>query len=210
MSLTDTSKILFDGMNVALSEWAERYGGASSTLYWVLRCKAAAVDPAIDQNVRSKIPVALREKIDASLHLADGYFADVRYSTLEPVTMLWGTIVNSLRVAAGSARAKEVQKRVFDYPAEDIVGFLHGARFRMEVADQLYHLFKAMPAPECQALAALLNVHVDAPLDPTTMGRLVRLIDHEGPMSTEETEDLNSISNTSLVDAAFAGLRREV
>ncbi|MBT8496395.1 MAG: hypothetical protein KJO07_25335 [Deltaproteobacteria bacterium] len=210
MSPTDTTRILFDGMNIALTEWADRYGGASSVLYWVLRCKAAEVDPALDQNVRSKIPESLKERVDASLHLANGYFGNVRYSTLEPVTMLWGTIVNSLRVAAESDRAKEVQKRVFDYPPEDIVGFLHGARFRMEVADQLYHLFKAMPAPECQALAALLNVHVDAPLDAGTVRRLVRLLDHEGPMSAEETEDLNSISNTSLVDAAFAGLRRQV
>ncbi len=77
----------------------------------------------------------------------------------------------------------------------------------MEVADALYHAVKAMPAPECQALAALLNVHVDARIDATTMVRLVRLLDHEGPVSPEETEALASISNTHLVDAAFSGLR---
>jgi hypothetical protein len=35
----------------------------------------------------------------------------------------------------------------------------------------------------------------------------VRLLDHEGPMSREETEALNSLSTTHLVDAAFRGLR---
>lgn len=208
MSLTDTSKVLFDCMNVALAEWADRYGGDRSPLYWLLKLKVAAVDPASDQNVR--VPEELKEQVMDMRKRAREYFADVRYSTLEPVTMLWGTIVNSLRVAAGSDRAKPVQKEVFNAPPEDLVGFFHGARFRMEVADRLYHLFKAMPAPECQALAALLNVHVDAPLDAATMCRLVRLLDHEGPMSAEETSDLAAISNTSLVNAAFAGLRREV
>ena len=210
MSLTDTSKILFDGMNVALSEWAERYGGSSSVLFWVLKLKVAAVDPGSDQNIAAKVPEAVRQQVLEMSRRADEYFADVRYSTLEPVTMLWGTVVNSLRVAAESDRAKDVQKKVFGVPADDLVGFFHGARFRMEVADQLYHLYKAMPAPECQALAALLNVHVDAPLDAATMCRLVRLLDHEGPMSQEETSDLASISNTSLVNAAFSGLRREI
>ncbi len=210
MSLTDTSKILFDGMNVALAEWAERYEGAASVLYWVLKLEVDAIDPGVDPGVASRVPAPLQRQVMEMSRRADGYFADVRYSTLEPVTMLWGTIVNSLRVAAESDRANDVQKQVFSVPPADLVGFFLGARFRMEVADQLYHLFKAMPAPECQALAALLNVHVDAPLDAGTMCRLVRLLDTEGPMSPEETADLASISNTSLVHAAFSGLRREI
>jgi len=209
MSLTDTSKILFDGMNIALTEWADRYGGVSSCLYWLLKLEAAAINPAADQAVAGQIPDSLRDQVLEMTQRADNYFADIRYSTLEPVTRLWGTVVNGLRVAAGSSAAKPVQKEVFGFPAEELAGFLRGARFRMEVADQLYHLFKAMPAPECQALAALLNVHVDARMDPATMCRLVRLVDHEGPMTAEETADLNSISNTSLVDAAFSGLRRD-
>jgi hypothetical protein len=135
------------------------------------------------------------------------YWGDVRYTTLEPVTQLWGTVVNAVRVAAQSGRATEVQKRVFEFPPASLVRFFHAARERMEVADSLYHAFKAMPAPECQALGALLNVHVDARLDQATMVRLVRLLDDEGPMSREESEALASISNTHLVDAAFSGLR---
>src|SRR6185503_4212695 len=109
--------------------------------------------------------------------------------------------------AAQSGRATDVQKKTFDFPAASLVTFFLSARDRMEVADSLYHAFKAMPAPECQALGALLNVHVDARLDAGTMIRLVRLLDHEGPMSPEEMEDLAAISKTHLVDAAFSGLR---
>lgn len=210
MSLTDTSAVLSHGMSVALAEWADRYGGTSSDLYWLLKLELADIDAGSEQNVHGKLPDSLKSSVLERRRKVDEYFADVRYSTLAPVTILWGTIVNALRVAADSDRAQPVQKTVFDFSSGDLVGFLQGARFRMEVADQLYHLFKAMPAPECQALAALLNVHVDAPLDAATMRRLVRLVDHEGPMTAEETADLNSISNTSLVDAAFSGLRRQV
>ena len=117
------------------------------------------------------------------------------------------TVVNGLRVSAASDRATDTQKDVFAYEDTSLLNFLRAARERMEVADQLYHAFKAMPAPECQALAALLNVHVDVPLDVETMCRLVRLLDHEGPMSDEEREYLTSLSKTSLVNAAFSGLR---
>ncbi len=75
------------------------------------------------------------------------------------------------------------------------------------MADGLYHVFRAMPAPECQAIAALLNVHVDAILDEAVMCRIVRLLDHEGPMTPEETRDLASLTNTDLVYATFSGWR---
>ena len=140
---------------------------------------------------------------------AHAYWDNIRYSALEPVTRLWGTIVNSVRVTSNSTRVTDGQRKVFAFPTETLVAFFRAARDRMEVADSLYHAFKAMPAPECQALAALLNVHVDAQLDANTMCRLVRLLDHEGPMSAEETRDLQAISKTHLVNAAFSGLRAE-
>jgi hypothetical protein len=121
--------------------------------------------------------------------------------------MLWGTIVNALRVAADSARATDEQKQVFEFSKEALVDFFHSARARMEVADGLYHAYRAMPAPECQAMAALLNVHVDARLDADVMCRLVRLLDHEGPMTPEENRDLEALANTRLVNASFRGLR---
>lgn len=209
MSVTDTSRILFDGMCSALAEWHQVYGGADSSLYWVLRIQAASIDPTRGCRL-ADVPAGLRASVEDRLSRTERYFADVRYSSLEPVTVLWGTVVNGMRVAAQSPQAREIQREVFDLPAQDLVQFFLGARSRMEVADELYHVFKAMPAPECQALAALLNVHVDARLDAATLCRLVRLIDHEGPMTTEESQDLAALRNTALVDAAFSGLRRQI
>jgi len=206
MALTDVSQILMSGMESTLSNWAGK-SGRDALLYWILRIKVAEIRPTDGLRIPDDIPETLRDPVLRFRARADNYWDDVRYSGLEPVTMLWGTIVNSVRVVADSHRATEVQKHVFDYAAEQLVDFFRAARERMEVADALYHAFKAMPAPECQAMAALLNVHVDAPLDADTMCRLVRLLDHEGPMSEEETHDLQTISATHLVDAAFRGLR---
>lgn len=206
MGLTDVSQILMSGMESALGTWAGK-AGEDHPLYWVLRIKVSEIRPTDGLRIPHDIPELVRERVLETRARADHYWNDVRYSGLEPVTMLWGTIVNSVRVVAKSDRSTEVQQRVFDYPADQLIRFFRAARERMEVADSLYHAFKAMPAPECQAMAALLNVHVDAPLDADTMCRLVRLLDHEGPMSEEETQDLQAISATHLVDAAFRGLR---
>jgi hypothetical protein len=207
MAPADMSQILFDGMRSVLHSWAARFQGERDLLYWLLRLTVSEIatgDAARDQ---ARVPGEMREELDARRRRTAAYWSDVRYTTLEPVTQLWGAVVNAVRVAAHSGRATEVQKEVFDFPSSSLVRFFQAARERVEVADPLYHAFKAMPAPECQALAALLNVHVDARLDLETMVRLVRLLDDEGPMSPEETQALASISSTHLVDAAFSGLR---
>ena len=203
MAHLDVSKILSDGMDAALMAWAERFSGQSSVLFWVLKDHLAEVEGA----GAPRPPEDMAECFAAQQSSANEYWNDVRYSTLAPETKLWGTVINGLRVAAGSDRATEAQKAVFSFPASELLAFFMATRSRMEVADQLFHIFKAMPAPECQALAALLNVHVDAALDEQVMVRLVRLVDHEGPMTDGESEDLSAISNTSLVSAAFRGLR---
>lgn len=207
MSLADTSQILLDGMRSTLDSWAARFGGEKELLYWHLRGKLDQLSGGSWIESAGKVPTDLRGDFEALAKRTDDYWGDVRYSALEPVTQLWGTIVNSVRAAAESPRLTDGQRELFKFPAESLVNFFHAARDRMEVADALYHVFKAMPAPELQALAALLNVHVDARLEANTMVRLVRLLDHEGPMTPEETKDLASISNTHLVDAAFSGLR---
>ena len=155
---------------------------------------------------RSQNPV-VKADVTKLLALSAEYWADVRYSSLEPVTKLWGTIVNALRVAAKSDRATESQQQVFDFGPGSALAFFQAAWDRMDVADGLYHVFRAMPAPECQAMAALLNVHVDAVLDEAVMCRIVRLLDHEGPMTPEENRDSAALSNTDLVYATFSGLR---
>ncbi|HKE16267.1 MAG TPA: hypothetical protein VKB80_15445 [Kofleriaceae bacterium] len=207
MPLADTSRILFDGISHTLDVWAARFDGGSDLLHWLLRTTVSEIETGDASREAARVPAELREALLARRLSTAAYWSDVRYTTLEPVTQLWGTVVNAVRVAAESGRATEVQKRVFDFPMSSLVRFFQAARERMEVADSLYHAFKAMPAPECQALAALLNVHVDARIDAPTVTRLVRLLDHEGPMTPEETEALASISTTHLVDAAFSGLR---
>jgi hypothetical protein len=205
---TDTSEILLRGLKNTLDAWAPRANG--DPLYWVLRLQLSetGLAPGVAVgDVTAQVSPAAREGVVRLFRDLTTYFDDVRYATLEPVTQLWGTIVNGLRVAADSARATVGQRAVFRFSPESLVAFFRGARERMEVADELYHVFKAMPTPECQALAALLNVHVDAVLDVDTMRRLVRLLDHEGPMSDEEKDDLHSLSATHLVNAAFRGLR---
>lgn len=209
MGLTDTSEVLFEGMRSALETWESKQGGAGHALYWTLTAKIAEIEGADIRAALAGIDdESLRREVAERRRAADGYWDDVRYSALEPVTQLWGTIVNAVRVSADSDRVTDVQRGIFDYPADSLVAFFRAARDKMEVADGLYHCFKAMPAPECQALAALLNVHVDAPLEAAVMRRLVRLLDHEGPMSREEATDLEALTNTSLVGAAFAGSRR--
>jgi len=206
--LSDTAQVLSDGMNAALDAWAQHHGGESELLYWILRTKAAQIRSASGDVELAKVPEELREDVTQKHNAAEAYWGDVRYSSLSPITMLWGTIVNAVRVAAQSDRATEGQKKVFVFSLDSLVSFFLAARERMEWADQLFHSFKAMPAPECQAMAALLNVHVDAQIDGPTLCRLVRLLDHEGRMTDGEREDLTALSNTQLVHAAFSGIRR--
>ena len=207
MKVADTSKILLDGANAILEQWSARRDADRDLLHWVLRLQLAEIAGDDMQRVHQSVPEVIRDEVTRRRGQVWDYFADVRYVTLEPVVALWGTVVNALRVAANTDRTTSVQKQVFEFPGESVLTFFHCARERMEVADSLYHAYKAMPAPECQALAALLNVHVDARLDVDSMCRLVRLLDHEGPMSEEEARTLSTLVNTSLVDATFRGLR---
>jgi hypothetical protein len=210
MDSHNTSEVLLQGMRAALDAWAAQEGGQSRSLYWILRLQMAShgfAGGVTVAEVQQQIPAAIADRVMAKQRQCDEYWSDIRYASLEPVTRLWGTVVNGVRVASESDRATEVQKRVFDFHPDALVDFFRAARERMEVADRLYHAFKPMPAPECQALAALLNVDVAGRLTADVVRRLVRLLDHEGPMSEEEQEALSSLSATNLVDAAFSGLR---
>lgn len=208
MGLTNTAELLHDSMSAILDTWGRKHGGEGQPLFWLLRAHDAELKGQDVSAVLKAItdPVVQADVTKLMTSTAE-YWADVRYSSLEPVTKLWGTIVNSLRVAAETGRATERQRAVFDFDASSVLSFFRAASDRMEIADGLYHVFRAMPAPECQAMAALLNVHVDARLDETLMCRIARLLDSEGPMSQEENSDLASLSNTELVHATFSGLR---
>jgi hypothetical protein len=209
----DASEVLLRGIQSALDGWAARAGNNVDPLYWVLRLQLAetGLEPTASVgDVAARVPADQRDAVVRTFKAASAYFDDIRYVSLEPVTQVWGTVVNALRVAAKSNRATPVQRQVFVFSPESLVRLLVALRSDKGVADDLYHVYKAMPAPECQALAALLNVDNgagEAVLDLETMMRLIRLLDHEGPMSDEEQSDLASLSRTQLVSAAFSGLR---
>ncbi len=208
MNLTNTSQLLHESMTAILGTWSTKFEGRSEPLYWLLRAQEAAISGGDVGAVLAEIDdAALQSQVSALLHKCSSYWADVRYSTLEPVTRLWGTIVNSMRVAAKTGRATEAQNDIFDFTPTSVFDFFRSSWDRMEVADALYHVFRAMPAPECQAMAALLNVHVDARFDEELMCRVIRLLDHEGPMSPDEMAALDALSNTDLIFATFSGLR---
>jgi len=209
----DASEVLLRGIRSALDGWATRAGNTVDALYWVLRLQLAetGLEPTSSVgDVASRVPAEQRESVVRTFKAASTYFDDIRYVSLEPVTQVWGTVVNALRVAAGSNRATPVQRQVFVFSPDSLARLFVALRSDKRIADELYHVYKAMPAPECQALAALLNVDNgagEAVLDAETMMRLIRLLDHEGPMSEEEQSDLASLSRTQLVSAAFSGLR---
>jgi len=197
-------------MEAALDVWATRFSGDKDGLYWVLRAKsaeAAGASPIHLARLLEGVPADLGGEVRQRLEQTAAYWDNIRYASLDRVTQLWGTVVNALRVDASSPMATEAQKEVFAFPTDSLVALFRAARDRMEIADQLHHAFKPMPAPECQALAALFNVHVDATLDADLMQRLVRLLDAEGPLSESESADLATLSNTSLVHATFRGKR---
>jgi hypothetical protein len=215
----DTSEVLLEGLRAGLDRWASRDGNTAEPLYWVLRMQIA--ETGLDgggspSDVLSRVPANLRDEVSRSFRAATTYFDDIRYAALAPVAQVWGTVVNAMRVAAESNRATVVQKQVFGYSPATVTRLFVALRADVAVADALHRAFRAMPTPECQAMAALLNVDMDRSpsrsgagdeLDEVTMVRLVRLLDHEGPMSPEEQSFLASLTPTSLVDAAFAGLR---
>jgi len=215
----DTPAVLLQGLRAGLDRWAARDGNSVDTLYWVLRMQLAetGLEPGTSPiDVLARVPDARRDDIQRAFRAATAYFDDIRYASLAPVAQVWGTVVNAVRVVADSNRATASQREVFAFSVDAVTRLFRALRAEVLVADQVHKAFEAMPAPECQAMAALLNVDLDrspgrsgaeSELDADTLVKLVRLLDHEGPMSPEEQAYLASLTPQSLVDAAFAGLR---
>jgi hypothetical protein len=215
----DTPAVLLQGLRAGLDRWAAREGNSVDTLYWVLRMQLAetGLEPGTSPiDVLARVPDDRRDEVQRTFRSTTAYFDDIRYASLAPVAQVWGTVVNSVRVVADSNRATTAQREVFAFSVEAVTKLFRALRAEVVVADQVHKAFEAMPAPECQAMAALLNVDLDrspgrsgaeSELDADTLVKLVRLLDHEGPMSPEEQAYLASLTPTSLVDAAFAGLR---
>lgn len=216
----DTPNVLLQGLRAGLDRWAARDGNTVDTLYWVLRLQLAetGLDPGTSPiDVLARVPDDRRDDVQKAFRATTSYFDDIRYASLAPIAQVWGTVINAVRVVADSSRATAASREVFTFSADSVTKLFRALRAEVTIADACHNAFQAMPAPECQALAALLNVDLDrspgrsgvgeSELDAEIMVRLVRLLDHEGPMSADEQAYLASLAPTSLVDAAFSGLR---
>lgn len=202
-----TSTALRQGMSSVLESFRDRHQGTRDPFYWVLRLKQAELEDGLDIALRAVTPT-MKVEVLTAYRKVNAYFDNVRYAMLDPITQVWGVLVNAMRVAA-LAEVTPLQRETFSFPLASVVTFFLAARDRMEVADSLHHVFRPMPAPECQTLAALFNVHVPARIDEKNLQRIVRLLDAEGPLTAEEAEAVAVLTDTGLIQAAFRGLRRE-
>jgi hypothetical protein len=195
----ETSEILRTGLAQILDLWRDREGGAGDLLHGVLTQQLAAA-------TRKRGAAATPEVADAYAAIRR-YYDNVRYALLDPTAMVWGTITNALRVAAGVDSVTPLQKSVFSFSADSLAALFRAAHDERAVAESLWHAFRPMPAADCQTLAALLAPHMDARLDGRTVLSLVRVLGNEGPLTSEEAQAMNTLRSIGLIDAAFAGTR---
>jgi len=204
MNAAHTSEVLRKGLARVLDLWRDRAGGANDPLHGVLRLLLA------DAGGDRAAPIAdeARASEVARAHAAiRGYFDNVRYALLDPLTMVWGTVTNALRVAAGVDNVTEAQRLAFTFSTESLAAFVRAAHLDGHNADALWQTFKPMPAADCQMLAALFNPHLDARVDSATVLSLVRVLGNEGPLSTAEEQALATLRTSGLISAAFTGIR---
>jgi hypothetical protein len=201
MNAAHTSDVLRKGLARALDLWRDRAGGANDPLHGVLRLLLA--DAGGDPVGAQAIPAASR----TSHATIRGYFDNVRYALLDPLTMVWGTITNALRVAAAVDNVTDAQRKAFTFSPESLTAFVRAAHLDGNNADALYQAFKPMPAADCQTLAALFNPHLDVRVDGATVLSLVRVLGNEGPLSSAEEQALATLKTSGLISAAFTGIR---
>jgi len=207
MNAAHTSEVLRKGIGKVLDTWRDRFGGADDALHWVLRLMLADAEQGRRGSGLDKVPAKLSPDVKKAHQAIAAYFDNVRYALLEPLTMVWGTLTNALRVAAGVDSVTDSQRATFAFAADSLAAFFRAAHHDLKVADALWHAFKPMPAADCQTLAALFNVHMDARLDGPTVISLVRVLGNEGPLTSEEEQAFATLKNTGLANAAFRGMR---
>jgi hypothetical protein len=202
--VTTTSQILSNGLSEILAHWRARHSGERDPLYWLLRLQLARVDNA-DRHELERVPEALRADIARRHTAIVAYWDNVRYALLDPLAAVWGTAVNGLRVATNVPSVTPEQKKAFDTSIESVVVFCRSAH-ESPACEGLYQAFRPMPAPDCQALAALL--HPNASLDARGIVGLMRMLSAEGPLTEAESEALSVLNDTGLAMHSYHGARR--
>jgi len=198
------TQILSTNLADVMRAWGQHMNGDRDLLYWIVQLQLAR-SFGQDERALAEVPGALRDEVRRRHAEVNAYWDNVRYSLLDPLTQVWGTIVNALRVAADTSSVTPGQKKVFAFSLDSVVAFFRAAHARPEACEALWEAFRPMPAPDCQALAAVL--HPNARIDASSLVGLVRLLSGEGPLSTAETELLGLLSSTGLQQYAFRGAR---
>jgi hypothetical protein len=199
-----TSEILSRGLEDTLATW-QTHGGDRDPFFWMLKLQAARALGG-ESAVLAALPAPLAGELGKRHKEIVAYFDNVRYALLDPLAQVWGTVVNALRVTAGVSSVTAAQKRAFEIPLESLAGFFRAAHEHASAADDLYEAFRPMPAPDCQALAALL--HPNANLDGRNIVGLMKMLSAEGPLTAEESEAVSVLQSSGLSSFAFQGSRR--
>lgn len=200
----NTAHTLSSRLRDILDTWATR-GGERDPFYWILRLQAARATGG-DSAALAAVPAPFAADIRARHEAINAYWDNVRYALLDPLAAVWGTVVNALRVAAGVGSVTPEQQRVFAMGIESLASFFRAAHEHGDACDELYEAFRPMPAPDCQALAALF--HPNARLDGKNLIGLMRMLSAEGPLTAAESEALAVLASSGLSQFAFQGSRR--
>jgi hypothetical protein len=201
------SIVLAEGLGKVLDTWNEKLGGDDDLLYWALTLKLAQCRGGTSAEL-GRVPAHLSAEVLRIHRSINQYFDNIRYALLDPLTQVWGTLVNAIRVAGRVPSVTDAQKRTFQFPVKSLVNFFRAAHQLPPVCEQLHGAFKPMPAPDCQMLAALLNVNLDFATGEQSILKLVQLLSAEGPLTAEESEAFAILSQSGLIGAAFKGMRR--
>jgi hypothetical protein len=197
--VNQTSQILSKGLAEILGTWAARHDGSHDPFYWLTRLELARADGRNDREL-TEVPGPMRTEIARRHKEIGAYWDNVRYALLDPMAAVWGTVINALRVASNIPSVTPEQKRVFAVPVESLVTLMRAAH-ATSVSERLYDAFRPMPAPDCQALAALF--HPNARLDEKGIVGLMRLLSAEGPITVAESEAIAVFSAAGLAQAAY-------
>ena len=198
MDSAASSDLLRSGLGRVLDTWRDRFDGANDLLQGVLRLQLS--------DVMGHTPPATSPEARRAYDAIRGYYDNVRYAILSPTAMLWGTVSNALRVAAGVDSVTATQKHAFSFAEASLVAFVRAAHHDTAVSESLCEAFRPMPSASCQTLAALLDPHLDA-RDAQMILAVVRVLGNEGPLTSTEAQAARTLESAGLVGAAFDGIR---
>src|SRR5215475_1313516 len=114
------SIVLSDGLAQVLKTWRDGRGGEEDLLYWALTLKLAQCRSGTAA-VLAEVPAHLSPEVLRIHRAINQYFDNIRYALLDPLTQVWETLVNALRVSAGVASVTDAQKRTFQFPVKSLV-----------------------------------------------------------------------------------------